>query len=128
MNAEQTRRRKSHWMIVTIAVLAFAVFSWGVRYKLSLYNPVTHMSAAKLLSQRERPATFEATKLAADPLPDYGAATMFVFTIGALLARFWSPKAAAVRNLTSWDVIPRQLSQNFSYFFFRPPPVIFASF
>ena len=40
--------------------LSIAVFAWGLRYKTSLYNsappPSHHMLAAKLLSNRERPA------------------------------------------------------------------------
>src|SRR6185312_12773244 len=86
MNAEQTRRRQSQWMMVAIILLAGAVFSWGVQYKLSLYNPAAHMSAAKLLSQRERPATFETTKLAADPLVNPGPVTLFALAMGAMLA------------------------------------------
>ena len=77
-------------MIVTIAMLAFAVFSWGVRYKLSLYNPATHMSAAKLLSQRERPATLESAKLAADPVVNPVPITLFAFAMGVMLAGLWS--------------------------------------
>ncbi|HXE08121.1 MAG TPA: hypothetical protein VN612_09500 [Acidobacteriaceae bacterium] len=45
------------WAIALL--LAFAVSVWGLHYKLSLYQPSAskaHAPAAKLLSQKERPA------------------------------------------------------------------------
>ena len=42
---------------LALVLLGFCVFAWGLRYKLSLYQPprVTHsMPEAKLLSSRER--------------------------------------------------------------------------
>ena len=50
-----TRRRLPAFFI--ILMLAFAVSSWGLQYKLSLYHalgPRQSMPAAKLLSQKER--------------------------------------------------------------------------
>jgi len=50
-----TRRRLPAFFI--ILMLAFAVSSWGLQYKLSLYHslgPRHSMPAAKLLSQKER--------------------------------------------------------------------------
>lgn len=50
-----------------LLVLAFAVFAWGLHYKLSLYRSgatCSREAAAKLLSQKERPlAGFEAGRL-----------------------------------------------------------------
>jgi hypothetical protein len=43
-----------------VLMLALAVLAWGVRYKLSLYHATTNRvtaPAAKLLSQKERPAS-----------------------------------------------------------------------
>lgn len=112
-------------MILVIVLLAFAVFSWGVRYKLSLYNPSAHVSAAKLLSQRERPATVEAARLAADPLPELAPVTLFAWSLGALFVGLFALKQAlSPRDAWQQISLPRQASQNF--FFFRPPPV-FAS-
>lgn len=123
MNTEKTRRRESHWMIVAIAMLAFAVFSWGVQYKLSLYNSEAHMSEAKLLSQKERPSTSEATELSADPLANPVRVPLFAFALGAILAGLCSLKlAASQREVWQQALLPRQLSQNF--FFFRPPPFL----
>ena len=126
MNAEQTRRRGSQWMIVTIAMLAFAVFSWGIRYKVSLYNPATHMSAAKLLSQRERPATSESAKLAAGPAVNLQRVTFFALAMGVMLAWVWSLKPVfSPRSVRYRTELPKQPGQTF--FFFRPPPTLLAS-
>jgi hypothetical protein len=123
---EQTRRRESHAMIVAIVLLAFAVFSWGVRYKLSLYNPAAHMSAAKLLSQRERPATVEATELSTDPVVNHGPIALLAFAMGVVLAGFWSERPAILtRDVWHLSRLPKQPSQTF--FFFRPPPFLFPS-
>jgi len=110
-------------MIVAIAMLAFAVFSWGVRYKLSLYNPATHMSAAKLLSQRERPATSESAKLAADPVVNPVPITLFAFAMGVMLAGLWSEQPDFLPRVARHRVrLPKQPNQTF--FFFRPPPFL----
>lgn len=126
MSVEQTRPRGSHWMIVTIAMLALAVFSWGVRYKVSLYNPANHMSAAKLLSQRERPATLESAKLAADPVVLPGVRALVVIAMGVMLAALWSLKPMFLpKSIERPTELPNQPSHTF--FFFRPPPILSAS-
>lgn len=108
-------------MIVTIAMLALAVFSWGVRYKVSLYNPANHMSAAKLLSQRERPATFESAKLAAGPVVHPEVRTLFAVVMGVMLAALWSLKPAFLpKSVEHPSRLPKQPGHTF--FFFRPPP------
>lgn len=113
-------------MIVTIAMLAFAVFSWGVRYKLSLYNPAAHMSAAKLLSQRERPATIESARLAAGPTINLEPVTFFALAMGVMLAWLWSLKPVFSPKIVRHRVrLPKQPGQTF--FFFRPPPFLLAS-
>lgn len=113
-------------MIVAVAMLALAVFSWGVRYKLSLYHPVVHMSAAKLLSQRERPATMEAARLAADPLPAPQPLPFFALALGALFAALRVLKPEFLHRELRRLFPRRQASQ--SFFFFRPPPVLSAAF
>ena len=126
MNVEQTRRRGSHWMIVTIAMLALAVFSWGVRYKVSLYNPANHMSAAKLLSQRERPTTVESAKLVADPVVLPGVRSLIAVARDVVLAALWSLKPVFLAKSADHPTqLPKQPSHTF--FFFRPPPVPSAS-
>jgi len=112
-------------MIVAVAMLAFAVFSWGVRYKLSLYNPATHMSAAKLLSQRERPATVESAKLASDPIINLEPVTFFALAMGVMLAGLWSLKPVFSPRITR-DLVTLLRQPDQIFFFFRPPPVLFA--
>lgn len=112
-------------MLLSIVMLAFAVFGWGVRYKVSLYNPAAHMSAAKLLSQRERPATFETIKLAAHPLIDPGPVVWFAIAIGAVLAEFSLSRILLLISVGDRVQQIRQIGQTF--FFFRPPPFHFAS-
>lgn len=55
------RKNSRRWKILGLFILglAVAVFAWGLRYKTSLYNSgpaSSHMLAAKMLSNRERPA------------------------------------------------------------------------
>ena len=53
--------RSTPCLAVLMFLLSFAVFAWGLNYKLSLYNSQAttsaHEPAAKLLSNQERPAT-----------------------------------------------------------------------
>lgn len=110
-------------MIVTIAMLAIAVFSWGVRYKVSLYNPAAHMSAAKLLSQRERPATIESARLAAYPVVNLEPVTFFALAMGVVLAWAWSLKPAFSPKIVRHRIqLLKRPGQTF--FFFRPPPFL----
>ena len=52
------RRRGVRALAFGLALLGLCVFAWGLRYKLSLYDPphsiASHMPEAKLLSGRER--------------------------------------------------------------------------
>ncbi|MGC2162092.1 MAG: hypothetical protein WA634_09310, partial [Silvibacterium sp.] len=56
-----TSKNTRTWNILVLSILglAIAVFAWGLRYKLSLYESVPpvmhHATSAKLLSNRERP-------------------------------------------------------------------------
>lgn len=113
-------------MIVAIVMLAFAVFSWGVQYKLSLYNPSAHMSEAKLLSQEERPSVSQVMETSVDPLEIAAPVVLFAYLLGTMLARLFSLEETFLqRNMRRHTLLPRLCPQNF--FFFRPPPSIFAS-
>jgi hypothetical protein len=56
-----------------LAVLAISLFSWGLGYKLSLYHSEqcrSKMAQAKLLSQKERPASAQASKIIRSRAPN----------------------------------------------------------
>jgi hypothetical protein len=120
-----TPKNTRTWNILALSILglAVAVFAWGLRYKLSLYDSappaVHHVAAAKLLSNRERPA---------DTALQFERATVptlivlcFTFTIAAgllldprrqsrwTLQRVQNPQRRSIR-LTTQPL------------FFRPPP------
>jgi hypothetical protein len=72
-----------------MALLAIAVVSWGLHYKLTLYAPVTgvHASApaAKLLSQRERTVQSDDSALRSPERPSalgIVLTTVLIFLIG----------------------------------------------
>ncbi len=126
MSAEKIRQRESHLTIAAIVMLAFAVFSWGVRYKLSLYNPSAHMSEAKLLSQEERPSLSQVIETSIEPMGSAAPIALFAYLLGTMLAGLFSLEATFLQGNTRRHAsLPRQCSQNF--FFFRPPPPILAS-
>jgi hypothetical protein len=60
MQHTSNNTRKWNVFALSIMALAIAVFAWGLNYKLSLYEsaapPPSHVTVAKLLSNRERPA------------------------------------------------------------------------
>jgi hypothetical protein len=130
MNLSNTSRRQSQMMSLGMLLLAFAVFSWGVQYKLSLYNPPAKASArmaeAKLLSQKERASVANASEStlarAAQPILP----VVFAYVASAMLiALGLFPSASSQSNVRSSAQLPKQPSQ--SFFFFRPPPVALPS-
>lgn len=73
----QSRRtlRCSPTLACLLAVLSISLFSWGLAYKISLYH--THelppkMAAAKLLSQKERPAVAQSNQILPPIVPEFG--------------------------------------------------------
>ena len=109
--------------------LAFAVFAWGLQYKLSLYDPpqaVSHqMPEAKLLSKEEQPSQstsplLEAIKFA-KPL------RMVISSIFLLISLALNLLHAPALVERKWDVeTPWRLRcfASLNAFFFRPPPVL----
>ncbi|HEX4308412.1 MAG TPA: hypothetical protein VHZ25_00220 [Acidobacteriaceae bacterium] len=108
-----------------LAVLGLCVFAWGLKYKLSLYDPPHsishHIPAAKLLSGKERRAL---------PLADVSPAAI-AGTLAVLTAVFF---AAGIRKGTAqfpgfgaWILTapPRPasaISSRCAPAFIRPPP------
>ena len=64
------RQRLPAWTIALL--LAVAVSFWGIGYKVSLYHPAVQRTypAAKLLSQKERPAQSEESVVAGKPIAE----------------------------------------------------------
>jgi len=112
------------WM--TVLLVVFAVFSWGVQYKLSLYDrPAKSIAAvpqAKLLSQKERPVAVHQPLAvnASDALrlvPSY-----FGILFGLILASSMARILQKFGNSETAEFIPLDPGPYLSYFFFRPPP------
>jgi hypothetical protein len=112
--------------------LAIAVFGWGLQYKLSLYDhPSDHPSSAphaKLLSQKERPASSNAVGLI---VPDTRqlqssvlllALLVWTISLGSYVTQFSWMRSRALISYSS-----QQRSAVSNYFAFRPPPTIFLS-
>ena len=111
---------------MTVLLVVFAVFSWGVQYKLSLYDrPAKSIAAvpqAKLLSQKERPVAVHHVMAvnATDslrPVPPYFSVLFGLFvasSIARILRKFSRTETA--------EFLPRDPGPHLSYFFFRPPP------
>jgi hypothetical protein len=103
-------------------MLSLAVFGWGLQYKLSLYqskDSITHQApVAKLLSQKERPATAQTLD---GRFPEVPAFTAFVFVAMASLLRL-----AATRYLRTGSIERSRPPRPpcLQALFFRPPPVL----
>jgi hypothetical protein len=103
--------------------LAIAVFAWGLKSKLSMYEsatpPAHHVMVAKLLSNRERPAdTVIQIESATTPF------LAVLFTAFALLACFKFDRERQSRWTLQCVINPRRrpVPQATRQIFFRPPP------
>jgi hypothetical protein len=121
-------------VVMGIVFLALAVFGWGVKYKTSLYDPPgsisSHMSHAKLLSQKERPVSSNNSDLVRPSLVEAQPSFFYpAFSIAAIVLVLCC--TASIRMLSrAQDIDPyrRRCSFNSIYFFFRPPPASSPSF
>jgi hypothetical protein len=125
--------RTSIRVVMGIVFLALAVFGWGVKYKISLYdapgNMSTHMSHAKLLSPKERPVSSDNLDLVRPSLLEAQSSISYpAFLIAAIALVLCC--TASIRMLTrtqDGDPYRRRCSFNSIYFSFRPPPAQFFS-
>ncbi len=117
-------RRNSIVNTLGIITLAFAIFGWGVQYKLSLYDvPAGHIvsvTQAKLLSPKERPI---ADQVSAVPLPETQTSLPVVLAFITVLSLGMLHSGPASR-LGRRGKFPLRINRhaNYSYFSFRPPP------
>jgi hypothetical protein len=126
--------RTSIRVVMGIVFLALAVFGWGVKYKLSLYDPPgsisTHMSHAKLLSQKERPISsnnsglVRPSLLEAQPLISHPA----FFIAAIVLVLRCTASIGMLSRAQDGNLYRRRCSFDSIYFSFRPPPAQFPSF
>lgn len=121
-------RRFSYSRLLLFLGLALCIFSWGLQYKLSLYDPpaaITHqIPKAKLLANEELPRFAEGLRHLGD-LPaarvivhGHFTVLLFLLTFGVLVQ-----SAAALREQSSF--VSRHTRDLFSSaIFVRPPPVL----
>lgn len=109
--------------------LAISVFSWGLQYKLSLYDPPKSSShqipSAKLLSKDEQAARVDSpliskAKISLKAFPVVLSGVLF-FLLALNLSNSSSPGQDKRESCPVWRLC-RQASMN--VFFFRPPPVL----
>jgi len=106
--------------------LALAVFTWGLQYKLSLYDPpqaASHkMPEAKLLSKDEHALVADGVLIADTAIPaglvlSHG---VFFLFLSAYVLPIEAMKRRTERNRERpWSMI---CSAGMNAFFFRPPP------
>jgi hypothetical protein len=118
------------WFTFGLLGLALSVFTWGVQYKLSLYDPpkaASHqMPEAKLLSKSERPAAAESrllkdTKASAEMICVL-VAGLFLFCLPAPRLLNATASGHRRRNANRPWYLSRRAALN--AFFFRPPPTL----
>lgn len=123
-------KRSRRWRIPLLLLgLTVAVFTWGLQYKLSLYDPpqaVTRkMPSAKLLSADEQ-AAISASQLSslASP-PEKTIRTIFTSILLLFVLKLTSPSlqpAARMESLTASRTWLWRRFANMNAFFFLPPP------
>lgn len=126
------RKKESYFPRLAFAFLglALSVFSWGLQYKLSLYDPpqaISHqMPEAKLLSQEERPTQAEHPLL--DALRNRTIKIQCVLSGIFLLISLAFNLCRAHRRAARVPVTRTPLHLRrficLDAFFFRPPPIL----
>jgi hypothetical protein len=106
-------------------MLSLAVFGWGLQYKLSLYqakNSIAHLTPeAKLLSQKERPATAQGLGARIPEMSAFPVVAAFVFV--AMASHLRQAAARYVRTGSMERSRPPR-PPCLQALFFRPPPVL----
>ncbi|HEX3941251.1 MAG TPA: hypothetical protein VHX11_07200 [Acidobacteriaceae bacterium] len=123
--------RNTSWLTLSFAMLLCAVFAWGLKYKLSLYDSphaISHrMPEAKLLSNQER-VGYALPALVSEAAVPHTAVLPWsiglLLTFSASLALLLKPSSLS-RGLFPYFAgppVPRMRAASFTSFFFRPPP------
>ena len=126
---DSTTRRTASGLF--LATLAFAVFFWGLHYKLSLYrsNTAQHCSPeAKLLSQKERPVSFNRLGSVRSVSPQPQSSTFFfTFLIAAVAIGSYPDISLGTQLVTTDDDSRQQCRATARCFSSRPPPASLPS-
>lgn len=116
--------------VMGMLFLAVAVFTWGLQYKMSLYNASSGLAAsvphAKLLSEKERPESNVAS-IKPDSTQDRSPLSYTIFLFASIVCSLVVAVTIQIRS-SSLDKGSRQ--QRFAaldFFSFRPPPVLLPS-
>jgi hypothetical protein len=108
-----------------LLMLSAAVFGWGLQYKLSLYHgkdSISHqIPEAKLLSQKERPATGQAVSISPSELPAFH---LFPALIIVTVASGLFQAAARYVRVGGLERSRPPLPPCLQAIFVRPPPVL----
>ena len=128
MNLSHTDQPDLSKLTLLLAGLAFCVFTWGLQYKLSLYDAphsISHqMPAAKLLSRDEQATVVENPLLKSAPASDtIERDFLFHVSTGVMPAvdplRMPASIQAAQESKRPWRIFR---CPGLTTFFFRPPP------
>jgi hypothetical protein len=115
-------RHRAVLLPLGLLMLSMAVFGWGLQYKLSLYqgkDSITHLApAAKLLSQKERPAVGQVLSVRPVAWPVFPALLMLALSCGLCQIAARYVRAGSMLRLRA-PLPPCLLA-----IFLRPPPVL----
>lgn len=109
-----------------LLMLSAAVFGWGLQYKLSLYHgkdSISHqIPEAKLLSQKERPATAQAVSVRPSQFPAFHLLpALIIVTVASGLFQ----AAARYIRTGSLERSRPPLPACLRAIFLRPPPALY---
>jgi hypothetical protein len=126
MSKRKTRRLNFSLLTFLFFGLALSVFTWGLQYKLSLYDPpqsVSHsIPTAKLLSKDEQATVVDGETIADTAVP---AADVFTADIFLFVFLVSSPLISLVKRLIEQEAEPSRSMSRLALMttlFFRPPP------
>lgn len=127
MSQMTTRRLNFSLLTIVFFGLALSVFTWGLQYKLSLYDPpqaVSHsIPIAKLLSKDEQATVVDGVTIADTAVPAaYAFSTgifLLVFFISSLHIGLVTPRIEQDAEPSHWVSCSALVTALFS----RPPPV-----
>jgi hypothetical protein len=129
MHFASTNRPISRMSAFAFFGLAFCVFTWGLEYKLSLYDPPEaashHIPKAKLLSKNEQSSSTESLLVVRTRTTTrviYTVATVAFFTL-LLAVSALNPKLSGQREQRAGQSrLPRR--PHLRTHFVRPPPIL----